>query len=287
MDGKYRRYIHTNNRSAAVMMMTILREKHPDWSWNQVNAYDPVTYQAAWKGKYDKEYFQSIETEIGKLAAYAEFNNQPHIEGEIFKEEQIQWASLPRLNQFKIINGWWDVAYAGNKTSDYNAVIVQGLKDRNFWVIDTFCKQSKMRDAVAWMCQYQISLPKTVVVHWRFEAQFWNDEVERTIREVEREFKVHLNIVKVQNPRVAKYDRILKLQPYYQNGRIYFNEDLKSKNDLQVGLSQLYGIEPGYKTHDDWADGHQAGIEDLEKYVSYDSGGSDYLSGRIAIKNQW
>src|SRR5690606_27548332 len=142
---------------------------------------------------------------------------------EIFKEEQIQWAKPPALNHFKIIIGRWDVAYAGTKTADYNAVVVQGLHGKNFWHLDSFCKQSKMRDAVAWMCQYQLSLPPTVVVHWRFEAQFWNDEVERTIEEVSRAFQVHLNIVKIDNPRQNKYDRILKLQPYYQNGRIYHN----------------------------------------------------------------
>src|SRR5690606_41785583 len=63
------------------------------------------------------------------------------------------------------------------RSSDYNAIVVQGLKDRDFWVIDTFCKQSKMNAAVAWMCQYQKSLPDTVVVHWLFESQFWNDAV--------------------------------------------------------------------------------------------------------------
>ncbi len=288
MDGEYRRYVHTNNRSAAVMMMTILRDKHPDWEWNQVNAYDPVTYEPAWTGKYTPQYFQQMESEIGKLAAYAEFNNQPHIEGEIFKEKDIQWTGLPRLNHFKIIMGRWDVAYAGTKTADYNAISVDGLKGMNFYNIANYCRQSKMREAVAWMCQFQLQLPKTVVVHWRFEAQFWNDEVERTIREVEREFKVHLNLVKVQTSRTRKYDRILTLQPYYQNGRIYYNQELKSNQDTQVGLSQLYGIEPGYKTHDDWPDAHQANIEELEKYIVYDSGGSSqFLTAPMSIQNQW
>lgn len=286
MDGQYRRYVHTNNRSAAVMMMTILKDKHPDWEWHQVNAYDPVTYQAAWKGKYNAQYFKEVEKEIGKLAAYAEFNNQPHIEGEIFKENDIQWTKMPRLNQFKIITAHWDIAYAGTKTADYNAISVDGLRGRSFYNLFNYCKQSKMREAVAFMCDVQKNLPKTVTIHWHFEAQFWNDEVERTIREVEQEYGVKLNIVKVKNPKAKKYDRILKLQPYYQNGRIYYNEENKSNQDTQVGLSQLYGIEPNYKTHDDWPDAHQANIERLEKYITYNSSDdTTFLTGRVAINN--
>lgn len=287
MDGKYRRYIHTNNRSANVMMMTLLRDKHPDWHWDQVNAYDPVTYEPAWKGKYSPEYFMQIENEIGKLAAHAEFNNQPHIEGSIFLQKDIQWGPLPKINSFKIIFGFWDVAYAGTSTADFNAVVVQGLKDKNFYVIDTFCKQSKMSAAVAWMCQYQKALPESVVVHWVFESQFWNDAVRDAIADGERLFNCRLNIIKRDRPRSAKYDRILMLQPYYQNGRIFYNEKLKHSNDLQVGLAQLYGIEPGYKTHDDWPDAHQGGLAELEKYVTYDSGRSaDVFTGKFnASKN--
>lgn len=281
MDGSNRRYVHVNNQSAKVMMMTMLRDKHPDWVWNQINAYNPVTYEPVWKEKYSPEYYKEVEAEIGTLAAHTEFNNKPHIEGSIFKEKEVQFGKLPRLNAFKILIGFWDVAYAGTETADYNAVVVQGLRDKKFWVIDSFCKQSKMKAAVEWMAQYQSNLPPTVIVHWLFEAQFWNDEVERVISEVERDFKVRLNLVKRENPKGRKYDRILKLQPYYQNGRIFFNDKLKAHNDTQVGLSQLFGIEPGYSTHDDWPDAHQQGINELEAYVDYSGNSGKVLQGRM------
>jgi len=279
MDGDYRRYIHANNRWAVIMVMTILKEKHPDWDWYQVNAYDPVTYAPAWKEKYTPDYYRQFEKDIGTLAAMSEFNNQPHVEGEIFKESMIQWAKLPALNHFKIIIGHWDAAYSGSASSDYNAVVVMGLYNQDFWIIDGFCKQCRMREAVAYMCEFQRSLPPTVIAHWQFESQFWNDEVERTIREAEREYRIHLNITKKQNPRTNKYDRILSLHPYYQNGRIYYNERLKSHADTQVGISQLLGIEPGYKSHDDYPDAQEAVAKELEKYISYDSGGFQILQG--------
>lgn len=288
MDGEYRRFIQANNRFAARMIQTILQERHPDWIVDRVNAYDPVTYEPRWKSKYTADYFRNIEQEIGKLAAQSEFNNQPHVEGSIFLDKDIQYAPLPKLNQFKIIFGYWDVAYGGTQTSDYNAIVIQGLKDKQFFVIDAFVKQCKMAAAVGFMCAYQKALPETVVVHWVFEAQFWNDAVESAIRDGEAMYQVRLNIIKRDRPRANKYDRILQLQPYYQNGRIFYSDRLKHSNDAQVGIAQLYGIEPGYKSHDDYPDAHQGGIAELEKYISYAAEGSGgFQSGKYKAKNTW
>ena len=288
MDGEYRRFIQANNRFAPKMIQTILQERHPDWWVHRVNAYNPVTYEPRWKAKYTPEYFRNMEKKIGVLAAQSEFNNSPHIEGTIFTEKEIQWAPVPKLNQFKIIFGYWDVAYAGTSTSDYNSIVVQGLKDKDFWVVDIFCKQSKMSLAIGWMCQYQLSLPETVVVHWVFEAQFWNDAVESSIKDAEKLFNCRLNIIKRDRPRTNKYDRMLQLQPYYQNGRIYYSDKLKHSNDAQVALAQLFGIEPGYKSKDDYPDAHQGGIAELEKYVSYGGDGTgQFQSGKYKSKHTW
>lgn len=286
MDGGIRRYIHSNNKFAHKMVQTILQEIHPDWVIHQVNSYDPVTFEPTWWQKYSSDYFQQMEKEIGALAARAEFNNEPHVEGTIFKAEDIQYAPLPKLNTFKIIFGYWDVAYSGTQSSDYNAIVVQGLKDRDFWEIDCFVQQCKMSAALAYMCQFQLSLPDTVVVHWVFESQFWNDAVESAIRDAERLFNCRLNIIKRDRPRAAKYDRMLQLQPYYQNGRFYYNEKLKHKKDHQVSMAQLFGIEPGYNTKDDYPDAKKGVTDECEKYVTFSgSENSNYKSGLMRPKN--
>jgi len=275
MDGPIRRFVYAHNKYAPQMIQTMLQERHPDWYVHNVNAYDPVTYQPAWPEKYDRDYYRQLEKEIGRLAAMAEYNNEPHKEGAIFKWEMIQWAPLPRLTSFDMIAGRWDVAYAGTANSDYNAVRVWGLKDGRFYYIDGYVRQSKMIDAVRWIADFQRRLPKNVIVHWGYEAQFWNDELERTIRQVEREIGIPLSMTKIQRPRVSKYNRILSLHPYYQNGRIYYNEKLKSNVDCQTGIAQLLGIEPGYKGHDDAPDADEMAISYLSKFY-YGAGSGDY-----------
>lgn len=263
MDGDLRRFIQANNRFAPRMIQTILQEKRPNWHVHEIAAYDPITYKPTWHQKYSDDYYEEMEEEIGSLASLAEFNNKPHIEGKIFKEEQIQWIKLPRMDHFEFIVGFWDVAYAGTKTGDFNAVRVWGVKNKEFFYIDSFVKQTKMRGAIEWMAYITKELPKSVIIHWRFEAQFYNDEVVRTIEEVEKSYKIHLNLVKSDAPKTNKFQRILTLHPYYQNGRVYYNEKKKGHNDTQVGLAQLYGIEPGYKGHDDAPDADQQAIQYL------------------------
>lgn len=299
MDGDTRRYLHPNNDFAPRTIQNQLEKRHPKWKVHYVESYDPVTYVPAWPQKYGPNYYREIEEDIGILAAYAEYNHKPHVEGKIFKNEQIQWKKLPALNHFTAICGHWDIAYAGNDTSDYNAVRVWGLYQGDFYYIDSFVRQSKMREAVQWMCDFQTGLPESVTVHWSFEAQFWNDEVKRTIKEVEAEnqhqiktktklagvninsneavfsqTKFSLNLVKIDTPRTKKYDRILQLQPYYQNGRMYYNEKKQGHNYTQVGLVQLYGIEPGYRTHDDAPDADEQCIKRLEKFNNSSSRGA-------------
>jgi phage terminase large subunit-like protein len=285
MDGQTRRFILANNAFAPIMIQKKLQERHPKWKVHHVKAYDPVTYKPAWPEKYSDTYFQEVEDEIGILAAQAEYNQEPHVEGKIFKDDQVQWCKLPRLDHFDAIVGHWDIAYAGTATADYNAVRIWGLKNKQFYYITSFVKKTKMRAALDFMADYQKNLPAGVRVHWRFESQFWNDEVERTIREAEDDHQIDLRITKVDTPRIRKYDRIVSLQPYYQNGRIWYNEKMKPHKDTQIGMAQLFGIEPNYKGHDDAPDADEQAITYLSKHIYTGTPGKAPLTGKVERKH--
>jgi phage terminase large subunit-like protein len=266
MDGARRRFIFAGNRFAPRMIGTVLEEKTKGWIVNQVNAYDPTTYQPVWKEKYSPDYYKNLEQEIGRLSAMAEYNNRPHTEGKIFTADQIIFLDhYPRLNQFRAIVGHWDVAYSGR--NDYNAVRVWGLYNNDFYYIDGFVRQAKMEDAVRWMCNFQQSLPPTVRIRWQFESQFWNDAIIELIERIEKQLNCRLNIIKVDTPRTKKLERILRLQAYYQNKKIFYPAKKRNDPDLLEGLEQLYGIEPGYRGHDDAPDADEQAISWLENYL--------------------
>lgn len=291
MDGEYERLTISNNWFAPEMFVRKLSKKHPDWIVHEVKAYDKVTYKPRWSDKYKPDYYKNKEAKMGVSSAHAEYNHEPKLKGgKHFKQEYIQFGKMPRIDHLNIIVGHWDIAYAGNENSDYNAVRIWGLKVDVFWLVDCFVKQSKMAMAVRYMCDFQKRLPKGVVVLWRAESQFWNDEVKRTIKEVERQEGVTLNITLVQNKR-KKYDKILfELEGRYQNGRIYYNEKLKSHSDTEKGLQQLYGIEPGYNTHDDAPDADAEAIAFLNRHINYNpssNGQGGFQTGKYEPKNTW
>ncbi|GAF05589.1 hypothetical protein [Saccharicrinis fermentans] len=269
MDGPIRRYLHPNNDPWPRSIQNLLEARHPKWHLDEVKAYDQVTYKPAWHQKYDDDYYREIEEEDGSLASRAEYNHEKHTEGKIFTDDLIQWAKPPRIDHFKIIVGFWDVAYSGK--NDYNAVKVWGLHGRNFWHLKAFCKQCQMVDAIRFMYDYEKEIPSNIIIHWKVESQFWNKPLKDALKLVENEKRRPLNIIIVERPRINKYDRILTMHPYYQNGRIYHNEREKGNNDMQTGISQLKGIEPKYQTHDDGPDADEQAINQLSDYIERDN----------------
>lgn len=282
MDGETRRYLHPNNDPWVRSIQNLLEKRHPKWKVHEVKAYDQTTYKPVWDDKYPDHYYKDVEEDIGSLAARAEYNNEKHTEGKIFTDEMIQWAKPLALNHYKIIVGFWDVAFSGK--NDYNAVKVWGLNERNFWQLKAFVRQCKMVDAIRFMYDYEEGLPETVIVHWKVESQFWNDPMRDALRVVELEKGRPLNIAIVDRPRTNKYDRIIAgLHPYYQNGRVYYNEKEKANNDMQVGISQLKGIEPGYKTHDDSPDADEQALNQLSTFVRTENYGAIRTRSKASI----
>lgn len=270
MDGATQRYLHPNNDFAPRTIQNQLEKRHSDWKVDTVKAYDKLTYVPAWHQKYDNEYYRIREKKLGILAAHAEYLHEPHIEGKVFTDNLFQWAPPPRLNSFKILIGHWDVAYSGN--NDYNSIPVWGLHGTDFWKMKSFCRQCKMEDSIRFMYDYEDTLPPSVMIHWRVEEQFWNDPVRQAIEAVRKERRRWLNIALVKRSSVKKFDRLMSMHPYYQNGRIYYNEKERYNSSFVESTSQLKGIEPGYHCHDDGPDSDQQAVEYLAEFVSYESG---------------
>lgn len=287
MTGPSRRLLYANNKFARVMTQTLLQERHPSWKVHQVKAYNKVTHEPVWD-YYTAEYYIQQEIDMGIPAAYAEYLHETRLEGKNFREEDIQWCELPDLREFQMIIAHWDIAYTDNDKSDYNAVRVWGVKDRRFYLIDCFVKQAKMKLACNWMCEFKMGLPAGTNILFQYESQFWNEEVQRNIEEAEDAYGVCLNIMKKDTPRTNKLGRILTMVPYYQNSRVYYNQQLKSHNDTQVGIMQLCAVEEGSSEHDDSPDADQQAISDLERYVTHSrarsNGEKSWRTGRMKHK---
>lgn len=284
MDNKNRRCLICQNHFAPRMIFSKITEENKSWEEDRVNAYDPVTYEPAWKSKYSAEFWRDVEGEIGTLAAMSEYNNEPHVEGKLFTDDMIHWDAIPRLTSMDYIIGKWDVAWSDKKTADYNAIRIWGSKNGKKYLIDCKVKQCRVKEAIQWIAAFQKRLPSGVRCQIGFEAQFWNEEILRNIEEVEQEFNMKLNLVKDERRTGKKYDHIITMLPQYQNSRVIYNRALKSHPDTQVGLAQLKGIEPGYNTKDDAPDADVLAFDELDKFTKKSKTTSTFGAARETRK---
>ncbi len=265
MTGKFRRMLYSNNRWAKRMVQTILQKLHPKWKVHHIKAYNPVTLESAWPAMYPKEYWKAQIEELGTIACEAEYNQEPHEEGKLFTTDLFKWEKLPRIDHFDQILAYWDVAYSDSDTADFNAVKVWGRKGTNYYLVKAFVRQCKMNDAIEWMFMYHSLLPKGVSVNFYYESQFWNDALKMSYKAVRDKYKYDIPLIKDERKKGNKYSRIEAMLPFYQQGRIIFNTNEESSNDMQQGLSQLKGIEPGYNTKDDSPDADEGALYKLNQ----------------------
>ncbi len=206
---------------------------------------------------YTKEYYDAMLIALGWAEFETEFQNNPHKSGKIFKNEYFQWRPALPLRAYKRLAAYWDIAYSESSTADTNAVAFIGLLTDQVHLLKAFCRNCTMEDALRWMYHLDKLCKKAgLYVEWYAEQQFWNKTVETSIGRVAKEEGYRLSIAFIDRPGRGqnKYARILELLPPLQRGEVYISESEKFNTDMQRGLEQLKGIEPGYTGKDDFPD---------------------------------
>ena len=230
----------------------------------QVNALD-AHGQPSW-AYYSPEFYARMMRRIGPAAFETEYMNNPQKQGKIFTDEHLPYAPVRKRHQYERLVAQWDIAYSGSTSADTNAVPIVGLTPSGQkHLLTGFCRHCVMEDALRWMYDYYLTLPSTVTIEWYAESQFWNQAVELAMQNVAQEFGFRLPIIFDERPTGNKYSRILQMLPAMQRREFYVNEAEKHNPDVQRGLDQVRGIEPGYSSHDDFPDALAAAIAKLEE----------------------
>lgn len=257
------RVIIVNNRIAEHTVMGHFAA-HSNWDHIKVNALDKNGLPA-WPEKYTKKYFKDLEADTDYVSFQTEYMNNPIIEGDVFKLEQFQKGKLPPLKSFDHIVGYWDIAFTGNKTSDFNAVALEGVKGRDFWTIDCYCRQSGMKQAIHWMYERdEEAKEKGVHIIWYCERQFWNAPVEDAMREVAKERGYELAIIRDDRQKGNKIDRMITMSFYWQQMRKYYNVAKWDSYDMKTMVAQTLAVGPGMKGNDDGPDCTEGALGKLQ-----------------------
>lgn len=241
---------------------------------SKIFAIDPKTKQPSWS-RYTYQQIMNKIALVGNAIGRKEFFHENHVEGTIFKDKMIHWIKMRRLHDYKIIVGYFDPSFENKPTSDYKAVRVWGGKvtpdgDWKRHCLKSFVRQTDLNDVFDFMSRYEDKLPVGVGVLWYVEKQFFNRPIQEALKahnkKRTREKKRLLTVITDDTKKDNKYIRIVKMQPAYQNGEVFYNLDEMHDPDMVEGNNQLKGIEPGYGSPDDSPDADQGAWEILDKH---------------------
>lgn len=223
----------------------------------------------AWPERYTLEEIVRKIIKAGPVLAKQEFFHETEVEGTIFKNDYFKFVKLPHLKQMQVLIGYFDPSFENKPTSDFKAISLWGLRGEKKYCIKKFTRRCELEDAFRWMISVEKKLPSGVGVIWYVEKQFFTRPVKRALARVIRESKHHISVIEDTRVKPAKYTRIVRMEPDYASGNVYFNIDEQDDPDMVEGNNHTKGIEPGYRSPDDSPDADEGAWFYLDQHISY------------------
>ncbi len=227
----------------------------------------------AWKERYTVAQLAKRFNTIGVVKTKAEFYHEHSVEGEIFKESYFQWKPMPKKDwkDYIVIIGYFDPSFEDTVTSDYKAVRIWGLKaNGEKHCLKSFCQRTNLINVFRFMSEFDNELPKGIGVIWYCENQFFNRPIADALAvhndSLEAQGKRTLAIIKDMRKKEHKFTRIIKMEPEYCMGKVYYNLDEMHNNDMIDANNQLKGIEAGYNSPDDAPDADEGNWYYLDQH---------------------
>lgn len=235
-----------------------------------------IKARVAWPERYTLAEIVLKIKKAGPVLAKQEFFHETDVEGEIFKNEYFRFAVLPKLKQMQVIIGYFDPSFENNPTSDYKAVRIWALRHMKRYCYKSYVRRSELEDVFQWMIDVEKLLPKKVSIIWYIEKQFYTRPVKLALARVrKRNGNYPLYIIEDTRKKPNKYSRMVKMEPEYSAGNVYYNIDEENDPDMVEGNMQVKGIEPGYNGADDAPDADEGAWYYLDQHLSFASDGEN------------
>lgn len=218
------------------------------------NAFgDIISARVAWE-RYTLEEIVRKMKKAGPVLAKQEFFHETDVEGSIFKNEYFKFVKFPHLKQMQVMIGYFDPSFENNVTSDFKAVSIWGLRGHNRYCWKRYTRRSELEDVFVWMINIEKSLPLGVGIIWYMEEQFFTRPIKLALARVIKKNKYNLSVITDTRNKPNKYTRMVRMEPEYASGNVFYNIDEENDPDMVEGNMQVKGIEPGYKSSDDAPD---------------------------------
>ncbi|MEY8748955.1 phage terminase large subunit [Alkalicoccobacillus gibsonii] len=179
-----------------------------------------------WNDRFPYYKLMQEKVNIGSRAFGSEFLNKPiDDETAVFKSHYFQYFDDKDLyDQFNRplpldVYGFWDIAIGKNANSDYNAIVTLGRDRRTgvLYVLDAWAKKCPMHEALRVAEQKVADYGHKIFGVETVQAQY---DMFRQLRENATKRGLYKTRFKAVNPKGKKEDRIMQLEPLFENGTV-------------------------------------------------------------------
>lgn len=223
---------------------------------SHINVYDKEG-KLNYPEKYTIQEVEEIRKTIGERAFQKEYMNNPIVEGSVFKQEWIRTTKRQAYSQYAMIVCYIDPSLTGRSGSDFKAAVILGkTKTGHFHILGSFCRRSSINVLINWLYeQYSYFTRKNATVLFYIESVFAQDyNIRESLKVESKARKLTFPLRSDSRAKPDKYLRVEGLSVFFENGTVFFDEDLLKETDTKEGINQLLGFERGSTVNDDYPD---------------------------------
>lgn len=222
-----------------------------------------------WHQRLTKKDVKQINSKTDYYTSQREDYNNPIEKGKLFKAEWLKYEDIPGTTIWDGAVAHWDLSYTRN--GDFKACALLGFKNGKIHLLDVFCRQCDLPEAMEWhfakLREYNL---KGVSVLSFYDASVAQAAVflPSWLAAAERE-----KYGSVPLPNHTSTDKHLRIEAtltdVFFNKLIVIDKKLKNTHDWQKAEEQILSFEKGTKAHDDFPDTLENAVRLGRTYFGY------------------
>jgi phage terminase large subunit-like protein len=237
----------------------------------------------SWHQRLTKKDVITINKKTDYYTSQREDYNNPIEKGKLFKSEWLKFVRIPETIIWDGVIAHWDLSYTRN--GDYKACAIVGFKTGKCYLIDVFCRQCDLPEAMEWhFAKMRELTSKGVAVLSFYDATVSQAAVFSTAWLSTAEREKYASVPLPNHTNSDKHIRIeATLTDVFFNKLIVINDKLKDTADWDEAQDQILSFEKGTKAHDDFPDTLENAVRLGRNYFGYsqtDSQGTRPVIGK-------
>lgn len=241
--------------------------------------------KSTWPAKNTEAMIDRVLSKISWRSGQKEYFNNPIVLGGVFKE--INYGKCPPIHTCQQVIMYADPSPSNKNggSASHKAVVIVGYKNGIFyvyWCRMDVCNTSVfvdwLFDAYRFLVVGRVDIKRMMIENNSLQGPHWEQVIYPLITQRSTDYGFYIPILPDDRKKPPKFERIEgTLDPPHRQGRLIFDERIKSNPHMQIGEEQMLGVSSTAKTMD-FPDCLEGAVWQLQNNVV--SGDTTYIVGK-------